>query len=185
MFPVLGLSLYSGGLLLTAYFLALTLSALSYPRDKRKKLFLKPAYPRGDWRRVVRLAAALAAIVFVLTMFFTPLRTGSALLYLGLAIYALGFVLVMLSLREFRNTPEDRPVKTGIYGATRNPQWIGLVLVYLGTTLAVATWFHLALLTVMVFAYHYQILLEESICGQSYGEEYAAYLKQVPRYVGF
>jgi protein-S-isoprenylcysteine O-methyltransferase Ste14 len=91
---------------------------------------------------------------------------------------------VMVSLHDFRSAPVDQPVTTGTYRVTRNPQWIGLVLVYLGATLAVATWFHLALLTVIVITYHYQILLEESVCGRFYGDKYKAYLQQVPRYVG-
>jgi protein-S-isoprenylcysteine O-methyltransferase Ste14 len=184
-FPILSVSPYCGGLLLAAYFLSLTLSALSYPRDKRKKLFVKPAYPQGDWRRWVRLAGTVAAIVFVVTMFFARLQTGTPWFYVGLAIYVLGLVLVMVSLREFRTTPVDRPVMTGVYHVTRNPQWIGLALVYLGATFAVATWFHLALWAVIVLTYHLQILLEEELCLRSYGDEYAVYLKQVHRYVRF
>jgi protein-S-isoprenylcysteine O-methyltransferase Ste14 len=182
--PSLRLSVADGWLLLVPYFLGLTISALAFPRDKRKKLFFKPAYRRDDRRALVRLAGTIAAIAFVSTMLATPLQTGSALLGAGFAVYALGFVLVVVSLLEFRRAPLGRPVTTGIYRVSRNPQWIGLVLVYLGAALAVATWFHLVLLTVMVITYHYQILLEESVCSGFYGDEYAAYLRQVPRYAG-
>lgn len=183
--PVFGSSIASGGLLLAIYFLQLALVALTFPRDKRKKLFLKPSYPRGDWKGVARLAGAVAAIIFVVTMFFTPLRTGSPLLYLGLAIYLVGLVAVPVSLLEFRSAPVDRPVTSGVYRISRNPQVIGLDLVYLGTAIAVATWFHLALLAVLFSTYHFQILLEEKICLQFYGEEFGTYVKQVHRYVGF
>jgi protein-S-isoprenylcysteine O-methyltransferase Ste14 len=185
LFPVFRLSIANGWLLLIAYFLGLTLNVLTFPRDKRKKLFLEPSYPRGDWRRLVRLVGTVVAILYVVTMIFAPLRTGSALLYVGLAIYLSGFALVMVSVVEYRGAPVDRPVTSGIYRVSRNPQWIGLVLVYLGAAIAVASWLHLALLAVLVTAYHFQILLEERICLQSYGEEFRTYMKQVHRYVGF
>jgi len=118
-------------------------------------------------------------------MIFTPLRTGSLFLYVGLAIYLLGFSVVMVSLFEYRRAEVDRLVTHGIYRVSRNPQWIGLVLVFVGTAMAVATWLQFALLAIVVMAYHFQILLEEEICLRLYGEEYKAYTEEVPRYVGF
>jgi hypothetical protein len=38
--PVFGLSLLHGGLLLGAYFIGLSLSVLTFPKEKRRKLFL-------------------------------------------------------------------------------------------------------------------------------------------------
>jgi protein-S-isoprenylcysteine O-methyltransferase Ste14 len=185
LFPVFRLSIANGWLLLIAYFLGLTLSVLTFPRDKRKKLFLEPSYPRGDWRGVVILVGRLAAVLFVTSMIFTPLSTGSPLCYIGLVTYLLGFAVVMISLLEYRGAAVDHPVTSGIYRVTRNPQWVGLVLVFVGSALAAATWLPLALLAVLVTAYHFQILLEERICLQSYGEEFRTYMKQVHRYVGF
>jgi protein-S-isoprenylcysteine O-methyltransferase Ste14 len=118
-------------------------------------------------------------------MIFTPLQTGSLFLYVGLAIYLLGFSVVMLSLVEYRRAEADRPVLQGIYAVSRNPQWIGLVLVFAGTAIAVATWLQLGLLAVLVVAYHFQILLEERTCLGLYGKDYQAYMKRVFRYLGF
>ena len=183
--PVFGLSVFNGWLLLLAYFLGLTFNVLTFPPEKRKKLFLEPSYPRGDWRGVILLVGRVAAISFVASMIFTPLRTDSLFLYVGLVTYLFGFSVVMLSLFEYRSAEVDRPVTSGIYRVSRNPQWIGLVLVFVGTAIAVATWLQFALLAVLVIAYHFQILLEERVCLRSYGEDYAAYMKQVPRYLGF
>jgi protein-S-isoprenylcysteine O-methyltransferase Ste14 len=185
LFPALSLSILNGWLLLGAYFLGLTLNVLTFPREKRRKLFLEPSHPKGDRRSVVLLLGRLAAISFVASMIFTPLQTGSPFVYVGLAIYLLGFSVVMLSLFEYRRAEADRPVLQGIYAVTRNPQWIGLVLVFAGTAVAVATWLQLGLLAVVVVAYHFQILLEERTCLGLYGKPYQAYMKRVPRYLGF
>jgi len=183
--PAFGLSIFNGWLLLVAYFVGLILSVLTFPRDKRKKLFLEPSYPKGDWRGLVILFGRIAAISFVTLMLFAPLRTGSPFLYVGLAIYLLGFSVVMLSLFEYRSAEADRLVTRGIYRVSRNPQWIGLVLVFVGTAMAVANWLQFALLAILVIAYHFQIRLEEEICLRLYGEDYKAYKKEVPRYLGF
>jgi protein-S-isoprenylcysteine O-methyltransferase Ste14 len=55
--------------------------------------------------------------------------------------------------------------------------------VFVGTALAVAGWIHLALVLVVVFSYHFQILLEEKVCESTYGEAYRTYANRVPRYV--
>lgn len=183
--PALSLSVFNGWLLLAAYFLGLTLSVLTFPREKRRKLFLEPAYPKGNWRGLIIVFGRLAAIVFVVLMIFAPLRIESPYLYIGLAVYLLGFSVVMLSLFEYRKVEMGRPVIHGIYRVSRNPQWIGLVLVLAGAAIAVATWLHFALLVIVVSAYHFQILLEEDICLRLYSEEYRAYMKEVPRYLGF
>jgi len=118
-------------------------------------------------------------------MIFTPLQTGSLFLYVGLAIYLFGFLVVMLSLVEYKRAETDRPVVQGIYAVSRNPQWMGLALVFTGTAIAVATWLQLGLLAVLVVTYHFQILLEERTCLGHYGKDYQAYMKRVPRYLGF
>jgi protein-S-isoprenylcysteine O-methyltransferase Ste14 len=185
LFPTFGLSVLDGWLLLGAYFLGLTLNVLTFPREKRRKLFLEPHYPKGDWRGMVLLLGRLAAISLVASLIFTPLQIGSLFFYAGLAIYLLGFAVVMRSLVEYRRAEADCPVSQGIYIVSRNPQWIGLVLVFAGTALAVATWLQLGLLAVLVVAYHFQILLEERTCLGLYGKDYQAYMKRVPRYLSF
>jgi protein-S-isoprenylcysteine O-methyltransferase Ste14 len=183
--PSFGLAVLNGWLFLAAYFIGLILTVLAYPRGKRKKLFLEPLYPKGDWRGLVIIVGRLAAVSFVALTLFTPLQTGTPFLYLGLVIYLLGFSLVMVSLMEYRRAEESQLVTRGIYQISRNPQWVGLALVFLGTTIAMATWLQLVLLLIVVIAYHFQILLEEGICMNLYGEEYKAYVKLVPRYWGF
>ena len=181
--PSLRLQFLNGWLLLAAYFLGLVLAVLTFPRDKRKKLFYEPSYCKPDPRRAILLLGRLAAVSFVGLMFFTPLRLGTSFFYVGLLLYALGYFAVMRSLLDYRHTAAAETVTKGLYRFSRNPQWVGLVLVFLGASVAVASWLHMALLAALVVAYHYQILLEEETCIRLYGESYLAYMGQVPRYL--
>jgi len=92
-------------------------------------------------------------------------------------------IIVITSLINFKQTPVDQTVTHGLYRFSRNPQWVGMVLVFLGEAFAVASWLHLGLLLILVMAYHFQILTEEEACMGFYGEEYQDYMSQVPRYL--
>lgn len=183
--PALRLGLLNGWLLLVAYFAGLATMVASFSREKRRKLFLEPSYPRGSLGWVIVTVGRIAAVSFVLLMFFTPLRLGTPCFYVGMVVYVAGFVVVMLSLLDYRRAPAEGLVTQGLYRISRNPQWVGLVLVFAGSTIAVAVWLHIVLVSTLVTAYHWQVLLEERICGDTYGEAYTAYRAEVPRYLLF
>ncbi len=179
--PALRFGILNGGLLLVAYFVGLITSALTFPRDKRTKLFLEPPHPK-DVRGAVRLLGQVAAVCFVVLSFFTPLRMHGTLFYLGLTVYAIGYVLVMAALQAFKRAPADEVVSAGVYRYSRSPQWLGLAAVFVGTALAMAVWLLLALVALVVVIYHLQILFEEQACLSAYGEKYRDYMHRVPRY---
>jgi protein-S-isoprenylcysteine O-methyltransferase Ste14 len=180
--PPMRLGILNGWLMLMAYFVGLTISALSFPADKRKKLFLEPHYPRGHPRWIILALGRIAAISFVALMLFASLRLEACVFYIGLAVYAAGYAAVIVSLNDYRRAPTDELVTSGLYRRSRNPQWLGLVGVFVGTALAVGGWLHLLLVSLLAVAYHFQILLEEGICEAAYGAEYLEYMSQVPRY---
>jgi protein-S-isoprenylcysteine O-methyltransferase Ste14 len=181
--PPLRFGILNGWLLLVAYFVGLTISALTFPPDKRKKLFLEPQYSRGHPRWIILTLGRIAAISFVALTFFTELRLGTYLFYLGTAVYAMGYAVVMISLNDYKRAMADDVVTAGLYRYSRNPQWVGLVGVFVGTVLAVGGGLHLVLVLTLVAAYHFQILLEEDICMAAYGERYRHYMSRVPRYL--
>ncbi len=181
--PLAEFGLLNGWLLLVVYFVGLTISALGFPPDKRKKLFLEPHYPRGSSRGIILALGRIAAVSFVGLTLFAGLRLGTALFYVGLGVYAIGCSVVVISLNDYKRAPADGVVTAGLYRYSRNPQWLGLVGVFVGTALAVGGWLHLLLVLILVVAYHFQILLEEGICTTAYGARYRDYMSRVPRYV--
>jgi protein-S-isoprenylcysteine O-methyltransferase Ste14 len=180
--PPLRPGILNGWLMLAVYFTGLILSVRSFPPAKRGKLFLEPHYPRGHPRWLILMIGRVCAIVFIALTLFTPLEFGTILSYVGLALYLAGFLVVMLALHDYKEASEDDVVTSGLYRHSRNPQWIGLVGVFLGTALVVGAWFLLILIAILVAAYHSQILLEEEICKSAYGNRYLEYMQGVPRY---
>jgi protein-S-isoprenylcysteine O-methyltransferase Ste14 len=181
--PSVRLGIPNGWLLLAANFVGLTISAIAFPVDKRRKLFIEPHYPRGHPRLVIIALGRIAAISFVVLTPFASLKLGTYSFYLGLAVYAIGYIVVMVSMHDYKRAPTTELATTGLYRYSRNPQWLGLVGVFAGTALAVGGWLHLILVFLLVIAYHFQILLEEGICKAAYGAEYLDYMSRVPRYL--
>ena len=180
--PELRWGLLNGWLFVVACFIGLAVTVISFSPEKRKRLFFEPMPPAESPWRFYLAVGRVAAVSYHLLMIATPLQIGMPLCAAGLLIYLVGYAIVILSLNAFKRSPADGMVRGGLYEHSRNPQWVGLVLVFLGTTLAVGSWLHLALQLILMVAYHFQILTEEIACAEFYGEEYRAYFRRVPRY---
>lgn len=123
--------------------------------------------------------ACLALIIL------TPLKIGQGIFVVGLVIFTLGFIGMIVALFNFRNTPTDQPVTSGLYRVSRNPQWVTLVTMFLGTGIAIGSWTAVLLLLIAAVFYHFRIRGEERACLARYGEPYQAFLDRVPRYFVF
>ena len=73
-------------------------------------------------------------------------------------------------------------VTDGIFAWTRNPIYVGLDLLALGTSLVQGRLIVLALALVIAVMLHDQILREESFLARTYGDAYREYCARVRRY---
>lgn len=73
---------------------------------------------------------------------------------------------------------------SGIYAFTRNPMYLGLLLIYLGFSLCFGSWWNFLLLPVLLLIIQqYVIKREEQYLGRRFGERYFAYKKKVRRWI--
>jgi protein-S-isoprenylcysteine O-methyltransferase Ste14 len=75
-------------------------------------------------------------------------------------------------------------IQSGPYRVTRNPQLVFFGLVPLGCALLWPSWYALGWLALYGFLLHPMVLTEEEHLLAVFGEEYARYCRQVPRYFG-
>jgi protein-S-isoprenylcysteine O-methyltransferase Ste14 len=92
---------------------------------------------------------------------------------------------MFVALFNYRDTPADEAVERGLYRYSRNPQWFGLMLMFVGSSVMAGSGLALLCMTFAVIFYHYRILGEERACLEAYGEPYRQYLERVPRYFSF
>jgi protein-S-isoprenylcysteine O-methyltransferase Ste14 len=74
-------------------------------------------------------------------------------------------------------------ISTGPYAFSRNPMYIGWTLLYLGAALVTRNAWMVASLPIVVSLVHLEVLREEQILEQAFGEEYLRYQKLVRRYL--
>jgi protein-S-isoprenylcysteine O-methyltransferase Ste14 len=122
-------------------------------------------------------------------------RLGSAnglALSVGLTFVAIGFALAALSVRRFRlagtsvvpGQPSTSLVVEGPYHVTRNPIYIGFVLVYFGVAVMLTSaWILLLLIPVAVVLQRGVVEREEDHLKRQFGEAYRQYAARVPRWL--
>jgi protein-S-isoprenylcysteine O-methyltransferase Ste14 len=101
------------------------------------------------------------------------------------AAIILGFVAIFLTFREntfassiIEITPEQRVVDTGPYARVRHPMYSGALLIFLGSPLALGSWWGLIPATVVCGALVWRLIDEESVLRAEL-PGYDAYTKSV------
>ena len=183
--PDFRIGLLNGWLPLILYFVGLLLALVSFSGQARARLFEDPKYRMPAGIKLVRLLGQMAVFAYIGMMVLTPLKPGALVFPIGVIIYAAGYAIVMVALHYFKHTPADHVVVTGPYRFSRNPQWVGLFLVLAGAAIMSGVWLHLGIIVLVAIIYHLQILAEERLCLEQYGDSFRAYMAKIPRYFWF
>jgi protein-S-isoprenylcysteine O-methyltransferase Ste14 len=115
--------------------------------------------------------------------------------YIGIVPIALGAILNILADKEMQkkgvigvsgrlNGDENILVTSGVYKLTRNPSYLGLVLIISGMALWVGSlspWLVVSIFPVIL--YRFYIKAEESKLLEQFGEQYEHYCDRVPRWI--
>ena len=105
--------------------------------------------------------------------------TGWPLVGAGIAISA-------SAVRAASDVDLERPsmlISIGPYAISRNPMYVGWTLLYVGGALITRNAWMVASVPVVAELIHRDVLREEHILEQTFGEEYVHYRKQVRRYL--
>ena len=110
----------------------------------------------------------------------------------GGAIALFGFALMAVSVRQFRQAgtsvipgePSTVLLEIGPYRFTRNPIYIGFVIVYFGLAIMLSSaWMLLLLIPVLIILQRGVVEREEAYLQAKFGEAYRKYLARVPRWL--
>ncbi|MAO82730.1 MAG: isoprenylcysteine carboxyl methyltransferase [Myxococcales bacterium] len=113
---------------------------------------------------------------------------------LALVFLIIAIIMIVLSINKFKKNRTTisplRPNKTsslitsGIYNYTRNPMYLGLLLMLISTALFIKNFISFLIIPLFViFINKNQILPEEQILENIFGEEYRNYTKKVKRWI--
>jgi protein-S-isoprenylcysteine O-methyltransferase Ste14 len=110
---------------------------------------------------------------------------GGFLILIGLALFAAG---VRSFLRAGTPLPTNRPARalatTGVHGWTRNPIYLGMFLVYIGTGVAAGSpWILILTMPLAITVWHGVVAREEAYLERRFGDAYRGYKARVRRWV--
>jgi protein-S-isoprenylcysteine O-methyltransferase Ste14 len=183
LFPPLRAAWLNGWILLVIYGLVFGVTVRSFPKDVIARLYDKSHWTRAQ-RALTVVGKVISTILFAL-LAFSPLQIGHPVFIIGSALFVLGLIGLVIALVDFKNAEPGRPATNGLYRVSRNPQWVTLVIMFVGSCLAIGSWAALLLFALAAVCYHVRILAEERSCLKRYGDAYRDYLARVPRYLLF
>ena len=129
-------------------------------------------------------AVFLPMVVSWIYAVFLPLQLGTIWLYSGLIICLLGMIFTLVAIRNFASSPKDKVITKGLYRYTRNPTYIGMILMQTGLGIACFSWLYLILTVALIILLNANLSAEERYCLYMYGESYQKYKNAIPRWIG-
>lgn len=146
-------------------------------------------HPQSDRAQLLMLAAFICvwagdSFLLRLTVYGClapwPLRVA-----LGVALASAGVYLVRESHRLVIESTSPRLVDSGVYGLSRHPMYLGIVLVYLGLATSTLSASALAVWVVTLLIYDRFAAYEERDIEARLGDAYSVYRDRVKRWMLF
>ena len=147
------------------------------------------------------IAEAVFGIPFLVSValhFIVPISLPQGILRqvlipVGIVFIIIGIGLVVLARRQFAHFqqptdpghPTTKVIKTGMFAISRNPLYLGSVLVLMGIALALNVLWALVMLLLSIILCHYILIIpEEQYLAEKFGDEYKEYAASVHRWLG-
>jgi protein-S-isoprenylcysteine O-methyltransferase Ste14 len=144
-----------------------------------------------EMSRPLTIVSMIGLIGWCVLLWFVPFHINAAF-WIGISIVVFGHVVFTLGYSAMREHPEHEEVVVdwGIYRISRHSHIMAGMITLFGTI--VMGWNPRSPLYVIVWAYfvltvilnHYAIQYEEKINIEKFGQQYTAYMKRTPRYLG-
>ena len=139
------------------------------------------------------LALVMIGLIYLSSLIIVPIIFNYQGL-LSVLVFIMGLACAIPSFRLFARyktiisplTPSDTTalVTEGMYGYSRNPMYLGLLLLTIASTIWFGTWLGIIINIVFIFLINFlQIIPEEEALLEIFGEEYEEYKKNVRRWI--
>ena len=184
LFPDLELGLFNGWILMVFFYGVYGIMLITFPKSVVARLYDRSGQKRNYWV-VRRIFGLILVFIWFILVILTPLKIGEMVFMIGISIYSLGLIGFVIALINYKNTPVDQPVTSGLYRVSRHPQQLTIYVSFIGISIAIGSWIAFVFIILGVIGAHYKILAEEEACLEKYGESYKSYMERIPRYFLF
>lgn len=133
--------------------------------------------------RVSRVAYELFTLAVVLVPLALTVRAQGVLLWVGATLYLAGLAIDVRATADFCHPGPHGFCEGGLYRISRNPVYVGYLVLLLGVCCLAASVLMLGLTVGFQLAGHCLVLAEERWCRERFGEPYVSYMRRVRRYI--
>lgn len=125
----------------------------------------------------------ISNVSIVISLFFIKIQsTPLMLFYTGAITYALGIILLIMSVVNFAAPLETGMNRSGLYCISRNPMYVAYFVFFMGCVFLTQSMLLFGFVVIFQITAHRIILAEERWCIQKFGSEYLKYMDKVRRY---
>ena len=182
-FPAFEIGLLNGWIFMIIFFLLFGIFLKTCPREVITRLYDNEGWTKSQY--IFTKLGKLCGLIHIILVKFTPLNIVSIEFMIGIVIYLIGTIGFIMAVMDFKKATLNKPIASGLYKISRNPQVITLFLVSLGTSLMIGSWTAVIVVVISIIFFHFRILGEEKRLTGQYGDSYLEYKKKVPRYFIF
>ena len=138
---------------------------------------------RGREKIAYLVYQTATAEIMVYPFFLTVCVDFSWLFWAGIVCYALGLVLLVLSVVGFTLLDKTGVYPHGIYRHSRNPMYVAYFVCFIGIAMLTKSLVLLGMVLTFQISAHWIILAEERWCLENFGDDYRRYMAQARRYI--
>jgi len=182
-FPAFEIGWLNGWIFMLIFFLIFGIVIKTCPKEVITRLYDNKGWTKKQY--IFTKLAKLCALIHLILVIFTPLNIGSIEFIIGISVFLIGTIGFVIAVTNFKKAPLDKPITSGLYKISRNPQIMTLFLVSSGTSLMIGSWIAIIIIIVSAVFLHFRILGEEKRLTEQYGDSFLEYKKKVPRYFIF
>ena len=150
-----------------------------------------PPLRKGSWKYIMSwglfFGAVIADIVMMLNDKSRLLPIGNERYYLGIPLITVGFLFLVWGIHtlgiERTSGIAGEFISTGPYRFTRNPQYVGDILLFLGMIVISNAFRAVSGFSLLILAFLLMPLAEELWLEETYGEAYQTYKMTTPRFL--
>jgi protein-S-isoprenylcysteine O-methyltransferase Ste14 len=150
-----------------------------WPRNDRPgKDWPRNDWPRSDWPRIARRIRVPLGFAFAV-LYFWLARPTWRFIAIGAVLIVPGLFIRALASGHVRKN--EALATSGPYAYTRNPLYLGSLLIGLGFAVAARSWWVGVILLVMFFAIYLPVIRDEEAFLRTKFPEFEEYARRVPR----
>jgi protein-S-isoprenylcysteine O-methyltransferase Ste14 len=152
---------------------------------------------KSQWE-IAEVVFGIPFLISIAIQFVVPFSVSQGILRqtlipAGIALIITGIGCIVSARREFARFgqptdpghPTNKIIKTGVFSISRNPLYLGCVIVFLGIALALnILWIAVTLPLSSIICLYVLIIPEEQYLAVKFGEEYKEYIASVHRWLG-